>query len=739
MEACGDLAHPAITRPSGEEPNRGPGWWPPHGREEALPNGSGNPLPPGPSGAHNSAVKQRTASRLAWGMFLVFVLAAPVAVWLLIQVEGWGRAADDLVMSAIFMSFGLVGALVASRQPRNAIGWLFLGITLMVLLAFFSDTYARYSFRVRPTPLPGSVLAAWMASWAWIAFVSPTITFLPLLFPDGHLPTRRWRAFAWVVGGFEALAVAGFALEPGPLEGYGIPNPVGVEALGGASRILEGPSFLLLLLLGVISVASLLLRYRRAGGHRRQQIKWFAYAAGLMATWFVVSAVMEILGLYNDVVDTIGAAVAFASLPIGAGIGILKYRLFDIDVVINRTVLYAVLAAIVTALYVGIVVGIGALVGSQGSLPLSILATAIIALAFNPLRERARRFANRLVYGKRATPYEVLSEFGERLAGSYDTEDVVPRLARVVGEGVGAAGSTVWLHVGDELRPEATWPADAVAPEPLAIGGDTLPSFPGNQQAFEVRHQGELLGALTVSMPPGRPITQTGERLVEDLAAQAGLILRNVRLIEELRQSRQRIVAAQDEERRRLERNIHDGAQQQLVALAVRLNLAKGLAAKGSPKVADLLEAIKGETQDALENLRDLARGIYPPLLADKGLSAALESQARKVSVPVTVEPNGIGRYPQEAEAAAYFCVLEALQNMAKYADARGATVRLAHEDGQLVFEVADDGRGFDTATTPRGSGLQNMSDRLEALGGSVQVDSALGRGTTVTGRIPVR
>jgi signal transduction histidine kinase len=670
-------------------------------------------------------------------MFLAFLVMAIAAMWLLVRVEGWGRAADDFVSATIFTSFGVVGALVASRQPRSAIGWIFLAITLGVVLAFFSDTYARYSFRVAPTPLPGAVLAAWTSSWAWVAFIAPTLTFLPLLFPDGHLPSPRWRVFAWVTGGFEVLAVAGFALEPGPLEGFGIPNPVGVEGLGGVSRILEGPSFLLLLLLGVISVASLLLRYRRAEAERRQQIKWFAFATVVMAAWFVLSAVLEILGLTNTVVDVVGSSLAFGSIPIGAGIGILRYRLFDIDVVLNRTLLYGLLVAIVTALYVGIVVGIGALVGSQGSLPLSILATAIIALAFHPLRERARRFANRLVYGKRATPYEVLSEFGERLAGSYATEDVLPRLARVVGEGVGAARATVWLRVGAELRPEAAWPGDTLSQDPVPIAGDLLPDVDG--RAFEVRHQGDLLGALIVSMPPGQPITPTGERLVEDLAAQAGLILRNVRLIEELRESRQRIVAAQDQERRRLERDIHDGAQQQLVALAVRLNLAKTLAAKESPKVADLIEGIKGETQDALENLRDLARGIYPPLLADKGLFAALESQARKVPVPVTVEPNGLLRYPQEAEAAAYFCVLEALQNVAKYGEASSARVRLRQEDGDLVFEVADDGRGFDPRTTPRGSGLQNMFDRLEALGGSVEVRSAVGRGTTVTGRIPVR
>ena len=684
-------------------------------------------------------MKQRTASRIAWGAFLVFLVGAALVLWLQVRIQGWDDAAGDFVMVLIFASFGVVGALVASRQPRNAIGWIFLAITLAVVVAGLADTYAQYSFRVRATPLPGAVVAAWLSSWAWIAFLSPTLTFLPLLFPNGRLPSPRWRSFAWLAGVCEVLVVAGFALAPGPLEGYRIPNPVGAPALRGVDRFLEGPSILLILALGFASVASLLLRYRRADEERRQQIKWFAFAAALMAVWFMVSAILEAVGVYHPVVEAVFLSLAFGSLPVAAGIGILKYRLFDIDVVISRTVLYGLLATIVTALYVAIVVGIGSLVGSQGSLPLSILATAVIALAFHPLRERARRFANRLVYGKRATPYEVLSEFGERLAGSYATEDVLPRLARVVSEGVGAARATVWLRVGLEARPEASWPDENGPTGPLPFTGDLLPGFDAGERAFEIRHQGELLGALTVSMPLGQSITPAGEKLVEDLAAQAGLILRNVRLIEELRESRQRIVAAQDQERRKLERDIHDGAQQELVALAVRLNLAQSVATKEAPKVVDLLEAIKGQTKEALENLRNLARGIYPPLLADRGLTAALESEARKATVPVTVEPNGIDRYPQEAEAAAYFCVLEALQNTAKYANAASASVRLSQEDGDLVFIVTDDGRGFDPTTTPPGSGLQNMRDRLEALSGTVKIDSAPGRGTTVTGRIPVR
>jgi signal transduction histidine kinase len=239
-------------------------------------------------------------------------------------------------------------------------------------------------------------------------------------------------------------------------------------------------------------------------------------------------------------------------------------------------------------------------------------------------------------------------------------------------------------------------------------------------------------------MPANEPLTPAGENLIGDLASQAGLVLRNVRLIEELRASRQRLVAAQDEERRRLERNLHDGAQQELVALAVQLGMAQRLAEKESPTVSELLGQLQIQSTEALDNLRDLARGIYPPLLADQGLAAALVAQARKAPIPVTVETDGVGRYPQDVEAAAYFCALEAVQNAGKYGGGAPAKITLAVDDGALVLRVADDGPGFDPMTVRPGSGLTNMRDRLEALGGTLEVVSAPGSGTVVVGRVPV-
>jgi signal transduction histidine kinase len=269
--------------------------------------------------------------------------------------------------------------------------------------------------------------------------------------------------------------------------------------------------------------------------------------------------------------------------------------------------------------------------------------------------------------------------------------------------------------------------------------------MPDSSKVAPVRDRDELLGALTVTKPPNDPLTAAEDRLVDDLAAQAGLVLKNVRLteelranLEELRASRQRLVTAQDGERRRIERNIHDGAQQQLVALAVQTRMAEALAGTDPEREREVLRGLQQGLQDALDDLRDLARGIYPPLLADQGLAAALESQARRSTLPVTMEAEGVVRYPQEAEAAVYFCVLEALQNVAKYAEASRTTIRLSGGAGELRFEVEDDGRGFDPATTGYGTGVQGMIDRLAALGGELRVVSQPGSGTTVVGSLPV-
>jgi signal transduction histidine kinase len=562
-----------------------------------------------------------------------------------------------------------------------------------------------------------------------------------LLFPDGRLPSSRWRWFAWSCGIGLALLYLAILLSADQGVDFGLPqvvNPLAIDALQPTLRsaVVLAPlvSFAPLTVIG--GATALIRRLRRTTDPvQRRQLRWLAWAAALMASAYALAFLpMIVLGERGrELADLFGSIAVFSFLliPITIGIAVLRYRLFDIDIVIRKTVVVAVLVAFIAIVYVAVVVGVGALVGSSGDPVLSAIAAAVVAIVFQPVRARARRLADRVVYGKRATPYELLQTFGGQLAGTYSADDVLPRIARVLGEGVGAQRSRVWLRVGDDLRMVASWPDE--------------PSDGPDDLTTEVLHRGEELGALSVAMPANDPMDPAKEELVRDLAAQAGLVLSNVRLTEELRArlgdlqaAQKRLVTAQDAERKRLERDIHDGAQQQLVALAVQLKLADTLVDRDRDKAHHALARLQQDTAQALEDLRDLARGIYPPLLADKGIVAALEAQARRSPLPVTVEGDGVGRLDPEVEAAVYFSCLEALQNAAKYAEASSAVVRVRTDAGELVFEVRDDGRGFDTLETNYGTGLQGIADRLGALEGRLEVESASGLGTTVRGQLPV-
>jgi signal transduction histidine kinase len=627
----------------------------------------------------------------------------------------------------IVVPLSTVALVLLRTRPENPIGWLLGGAAAIGALQLAAEGYAVFALLERDGLALGEE-AAWLQNWLWVPLTTLIAVFVLLLFPDGRLLSRRWR---WAVAGGLVATVGGSiaqALKPGPLENFSlIENPIAIEGWDPDSA----DSLLGLLLVAiVVAVASLVIRFRLSTGLERQQIKVVAFAGVGMAVAMVTNGVVE--GVVG-VGETGGAAnkaaqiltiVGMTSLPLAAGVAVLRYGLYEIDVVINKTLVYAALAAFITAVYAGLVVGVGALIGDRSNLAMSMVAAGIVALAFQPVRERVQRTANRLVYGERATPYEVLSAFAAHLGETVATEEHLVEMARLLGEATGAAGTEVRLRIGGDLEPAAVWGAGAAVPD-LVV---------------PVVHHGDDLGALAITKPPREPLSGVEEKLVRDLAGQAGLVLRNVRLIADLRASRQRLVVAQDEERRRLERNLHDGAQQQLVALKVRLGLARTLAEReGAAKVAEVLRELAAETDEALNTLRDLARGIYPPLLAAEGLGPALRSQAEKAPVPTELAlEDGVGRYPQEVEATVYFCCLEALQNVAKYASAGKVDIRLTEQGGAVAFEVCDDGAGFDVAATPPGAGLQNMADRLDAVGGRLAVDSAPGRGTRVTGSIPV-
>ena len=675
----------------------------------------------------------------AWALFAATVAAAGVGTFLAIAT----RHADAPVAYAVrgfevpvALPLAITGFVLARRLPSNPIGWLQLAAGLVVAFLFVADGYAIATVYAG-WDLPGPSYAGWFVSWLWVLLLSLVGFFVVLLFPDGRLPSPRWRPVAWYGAAATLVAAVAAAFADGPLENFSaMENPFGIDGFAAEQ---SDPLFSFLLLAMVAGAASLILRFRRATGDTRQQIKVMLASAVAVAIGFVGEALSQ--GVVGPGLDGLPAQLvqvlfllAVTSIPVAGGVAVLRYGLYEIDVVISKAVVVGVLAAFITVLYAAVVAGASAIAGTTDNRWLPLLAAAVVAVAFQPARDRIRSFADRLVYGDRVSPYEVLSSFSAQIGTTFETEEQLTQMARLLAEGTGAARADVVLLVGGEERAGATWPPDAP-------GEGTAPDF-----RAPVVHQGETLGALLVTKPRNDPLTPQDAKLATDLAAQAGIALRNVRLtsellarVEDLRASRQRLVSAQDEERRRIERDLHDGAQQQLVALKIKLGLARMQAEdEGAAETAAQLADLAREAGEALDTLRDLAHGIYPPLLAAEGLAAALESHGRKAALPIdVVAEDRSRRYPPQVEVASYYCCLEALQNVAKYAEASSVVVSLRDEGDDLVFEVRDDGRGFDVATAPPGAGMRNMIDRVDALSGTLTVESSPGNGTRVQGRLP--
>ena len=684
-------------------------------------------------------IDQTRRARWPWAALGVFLSFAVVGL-ILVAVNGESLL-EQIPYVIAFTLFGVVGALLLSRLRGNRIGGLLLFGAATTGASFAASELATYLASVGIIDGPAVVAAALVSTVGWLLGSFPVLLFLPLLFPDGHLPSRRWVPFAWLcVACLSLLAVAlvlGQETLTGSTDDVVVANPFFVQSL---ARFQIPDAVIGLSLVGLLlgSVASLLIRFRGSTGVERQQIKWVALALGFLVTSFFLSTIASAVGLDANLVDTVVSGIAFIALPVSVAIAVLQYHLYDLDVIVKKALVAGALVLLVIAAYAAVVGLLGVVTSGNESAGTVFIVALVLGLAFRPVMRFARRIADRVVYGRRATPYEVLTEFSERVGESYATEDVLGRMAQILGQATGAASARVWLRLGAELRPAASWPTDAEPADAAVVADEVLPTIEG-ETVVEVRDGGELLGALSVAMPPSDPMNPSKERLVHDLASQAGLVLRNVRLVEELRASQRRLVTAQDHERRRLERNIHDGAQQQMVALSVKTRLARDLTARDPGKAAEMLTQMDAEIKTALDDLRDLARGIYPPLLVDEGLGAALNAQARRSTVPTTIRAEGLGRYAPEVEAAIYFSCLEALQNVAKYAEASSATVILAQSNGHLTFEVVDDGHGFDPASHANGTGLQGIADRLGALHGDLTVRSEPGAGTRVRGRIDVR
>jgi signal transduction histidine kinase len=546
--------------------------------------------------------------------------------------------------------------------------------------------------------------------------------------------------------GLEVVMAAGFVLlglfsmEVGPNVDEGawtVPNPIGFISDAfweGGFNVVWSVGLVTLTLGGL---ASIVVRFRRAERIERQQLKLLMYAIGFFAVVYLAQG-------FNDGNFPLGDllfSMSLAAIPVAIAVAVLRFHMFDVDVVVSRTVVYGLLGLFITAVYVLVVVGIPTFLFGLG-IPESFLglsAAAFVAILFQPVRRWLQRIADRVVYGRRASPYEVLSQFSRRLAAT--DEKLLDQVAESLAAGTAAHSAAVWVRADHSLERIRVWPPEELTPDPVPADVEVIP---GADLTQWVTHDGRRLGALTLTLARGQRLTPADEGLVADLAGGMGLALENALLtedlrerVEELRDSRRRVVEAQDQIRRRLERDLHDGAQQQLVALKVKLSLARRLADKSeAQRVLGVLDGLNAEAEESIQSMRDLARGIYPPLLEAEGLAPALAALARKSSLPVSVDATRIGRYPHQTEATIYFCIAEALENVAKHARASSAHVVVWEEGGEVRFSVTDDGAGFDQSV--RGDGLTNIGDRLDALVGTMTVASAPGQGSEVSGSLPL-
>lgn len=626
-----------------------------------------------------------------------------------------------------------LGWLVLRHQPRNAAAavLLVMGVVSVLhvvvtavldarLVAHGIDIAAEPAWEgVVPDQLPlDASLPLMVMSTVWVPAAVLPMTMLLLLFPDGHLPGQRWRVVAGAALVGIALMMTGFGVGAWPTAGA--EDPVIAQVL-----IAAGGLVVLLAVAG--SVTAFVVRWRRAKGAERTQFR----VVGAAACAFAVVATV----LYPWQPIWIPAVlVAFTLLLVVYGLAMARYRLHDLEPVLGRAAVGAILAVGVAALYVAIVVGVGGLVGwGTESTVLPLVAVAVVAVLIEPARRRVRLLVDRVLYGRQVDRTQVLSRLAA-LASTATPEHVLSEVATLLVRSTGASRAEVWLDV------------DPVPVLAAASGGS---DEAGPLLRADVVHHEERLGELRLYARAAADLVSDVSELLDDVAHSLGVVVRNARLtaqlraqLDELRQSRQRLVEAHDQARRGMERDIHDGAQSRLIAVRLRVGLAAALAETDDggdgAAVREQLTALGAEVDAAVRSLRELARGLHPPILEQSGVAAALRAHVRDLPLSVAVEADGIGRYDRTIEGAVYFACLESMQNAIRHGGAARVVIVLRDDREQLRFSVRDDGAGFDQRTVAAGAGLANIDDRVSALGGTCRVDSAPGAGTHVRGEIPL-
>ncbi len=665
-----------------------------------------------------------TSAGLTWAAATAAALAAILAVATAV-LAALGRDLSGFLVP-IALGYAGMGSVLLARRPGHPMGPLLCLIGLANAIPAATFAYARYTVVHSPGSLPFATAALWSETWAYAPAASLTGLVLPLVFPDGRLLSPRWRPALWAALAFIPLWFAGMAFIAQSMGGYFryLPNPYAhpsLDPLFEVMQVLAGACGLAAAI--AAAAASVTLRWRRADRVGRQQLKWFLAVLPLSGV-SLIAQFFDSGGLVN-----VGfGALAGTLTPIAIGIAVMRYRLYEIDVLLNRAVLYGLLTAGVAVIYVSVVTVARTVFGAdQRNLIVQVIATAVAAAVLFPLRDRVQRQVNRLFYGDRGAPYDALARLGRRVEEAAGTESALDSVVKTIADSLRLPYAALELRVGDGWRPAAAY-------------GDA----PAEVVAFALTSQRETVGRLLVgTRSRGERLGPDDERLLADLARQAGPAAHAVALRSALDASRAGLVTAREEERRRLRRDLHDGLGPTLAGLTLGLDTARTRSA-GQPELQELLGKLKAETQRAVTDVRRIVYGLRPPALDELGLVGSLREEVRRLqleapALSITLEAPGdrLDDLPAAVEVACYRIVTEALTNVTRHAHATQCSVRISLDHG-LDVDVSDDGVGLPEGWRT-GVGIASMRERVTELGGNLAIEPCLPHGTRIAARLPAQ
>ncbi len=668
------------------------------------------------------AMGLRVPLSLAWGVPVGCAALVGAAVLLERRTESGLLAHPEYLVNApLSVGFAVVGAMVVSRRPGQGLGWLYLGSAVAMALTLFVYEYAYLGLSSEPGMVPGALLAGWVSSWVWAFGFAPLFTFGLLLYPDSRLPSRRWRWAAVVSAMAVGCLAVSAAFAPGPLLSHGVAdNPVGLD---GAGPLLElvGRAGNPLMLVGLVAgVAALATRWRRApaGGVRRRQITLLMVLTAVVGLVLLTEPVLD--GPSGGVVGFI-VVVVLTLVPVAVGRAILRDRLYDIDIVLNRSLVYLGLTGCVIILYAALVWVLGRQLGSADAT--SIIATGVVAALVLPLRTGLQRLVDRAMYGDRGDPYRAVS----RLTISLQHAAAPAESLSAVAEAIAASLRLPYVAVEAASGAQAsTGQLDGIAPVDIPL-----------------EHQGQRVGRLLVTGRDHRPLSARDAALLADLARPAGAAVHAVGLADALRASRRELVQAREEERRRIRRDLHDGLGPTLAGVALGLDIAAGMVERDPDEARRLMHDLKGEATGAVDDVRRIVYDLRPPALDELGLVAALRQQADRVRLRQPdldvhlVTPNELPQLSAASAVAAYRIALEALTNTARHAQARHCRIAIHADATWLTVEVTDDGIGIAHDAQP-GVGLTAMRERATEIGGQCRIEPTPPTGTRITAQLPL-